>query len=788
MLATSQPTELYHVTKDRMTFRPHPGQAQAWRSKARFTFIIAGTQSGKGIIITSMIPTPNGFIELGNLKVGDMVFGADGLPYPITYISPIHHLPCYKITFNDGSFGIFDNEHLWRVQTRKQRKNMMRRTAINSEWITNRPQCRPTDDYSVITTEDIYKGWSLPPANKNRTKNIYNYSIDLPSPAQYPEKNLPIPPYTFGAWLGDGSSKSAVITCSEDESIIDRIRLEWGTVKKHEHKSRSTSYSLGTHASQAGEFIKNLVGMNVFDNKHIPEIYLTASIDQRLELLRGLLDTDGACDRQGRIEFTSTSNNLANGVFELVRSLGILARIYPGKATLNGRVIGEKWRVYFTTTLPVFTVPRKLERQKAQKTLETSRLFISNVEPVESVPTKCISVDSPNNLYLFGRSYIPTHNTSFLPMWLNREIAEKGHGDYLAVTATYDLYKLKFLPEMRHFFVDLFGWQEDKSDRVFWKAYKPKMFDRIILRSASSEGGLESATVRGAILDECGQDDFRLTAWDAVQRRLSLSEGRVLGATTPYNLGWLKQEIYDRWRAHDPDIRVIQFSSLMNPVFPKAEYYRQKAKQPTWKFSMFYDGVFTRPAGLIYEDFIDAYREEGGHKVHPFDIPPEWPRRVGFDFGPVHTASLWLVQDPDIDIYYLYRETLEGGMTTPQHAEKAKERAAGENVVYWVGGAGSEDQYRMDWAAAGVPVQEPQIKDVEPGIDRVIELWKTKRLFVFDTCKMTLDELGTYSRVVDEFGHTTNEIKDKKSFHLLDGLRYDVIGLDDNGSAVLFGM
>jgi hypothetical protein len=367
--------------------------------------------------------------------------------------------------------------------------------------------------------------------------------------------------------------------------------------------------------------------------------------------------------------------------------------------------------------------------------------------------------------------------TSFVPIWLDREIERAGHGDYLAATATYDLFKLKFLPEMRRFFVDMMGWQEDKSDRVFWREYKPRMFDRIILRSASSEGGLESATVKAAVLDECGQDDFRITAWEAVQRRLSLSQGRVLGTTTPYNLGWLKTEVYDNWRNGDKDYHVIQFRSIDNPAFPRAEYDRAKATLPGWKFLMFYDGQFTRPAGMIYEDFVDQYREEGGHKVRPFMIPAWWPRYVGLDFGPVHTATIWIAEDPEAKIYYLYSETLEGGMTTAQHTEKAKERAKGVNVTRWTGGAGSEDQYRMDWRANGVPVSEPKIKEVDAGIDRVIELFKTHRLFIFDSCKLTLDELGTYARKLDDYGQPTEEIKDKAKFHLLDGLRYDVIGL-----------
>lgn len=374
--------------------------------------------------------------------------------------------------------------------------------------------------------------------------------------------------------------------------------------------------------------------------------------------------------------------------------------------------------------------------------------------------------------FVFVISGIQSGKTSFAPYWLDREIEQAGHGDYLAATSTYDLFKLKFLPVLRSYFCDMLRWNEDKSDRIFWRVYKPKMFDRIILRSASSEGGLESATVKAAVLDECGQSDFRITAWEAVQRRLSLSSGRVLGTTTPYNLGWLKTEVFDCWRAGDPDYEVIQFRSTMNPQFPQSEYDRAKRTLPSWKFEMFYNGNFTRPAGMIYEDY-----QEDIHRIQPIYLPPEWPRYVGLDFGPVHTASLWIAENPILKTYYIYRETLEGGKTTRQHVEAAKERGKAENIVMITGGAGSEDQYRMDWNDAGLGVREPEIKGVDSGIDRVIELLKMKRLFIFDTCKMTLDEMGIYARKLDINGQPTDEIANKNTFHLLDALRYDVVGI-----------
>lgn len=376
--------------------------------------------------------------------------------------------------------------------------------------------------------------------------------------------------------------------------------------------------------------------------------------------------------------------------------------------------------------------------------------------------------------------------TSFGPLWLHREIARKGPGDYLAVTSTFSLLKLKMLPEFRRFFERTlhFGtWHP--SDRYFevHPTVAAARFDnaaflreptRILFGSAHNPEMLESATAKAAWLDECGQDDFRIESWEAVQRRLSLAEGRVLGTTTPYNFGWLKREVYDRFYNGDPTFDVIQFASIDNPIFPRAEFERARIILPTWKFDMFYRGRFARPAGMIYADFLDTYREEGGHVVHPFTIPPEWPRYVGADFGGANTATVWIAKDPLANVFYLYHESLEGGLTTKEHCERARAQALGTNVVTWAGGAKSETQQRADWAANGVPLQEPLVVDVEAGIDRVTALLKTHRLYVFDTCRGMLDELGTYARILNELNQPTEKIKDKERYHRLDASRYIV--------------
>ena len=388
--------------------------------------------------------------------------------------------------------------------------------------------------------------------------------------------------------------------------------------------------------------------------------------------------------------------------------------------------------------------------------------------------------------FVFMLAGLQSGKTAFGPWWLWREITEHGGGDYIAATASYDLFKLKMLPELRTVFETLLKrgryWSGDKilelrdpSTGQFWaKRADDPMWGRIILRSANSPGGLESATAKAAWLDECGQDDFTLEVWEAVQGRLSLHRGRVLGTTTLYNLGWLRDE-YNRWLEGDPEIEIVQFASHVNPAFPMEEYERMEERLPTWRFKMRYRGEFDRPAGLIYNDFADTML------VDPFVIPAEWQRAIGVDFGGANTAIVWLAEDPDTGIWHLYREYLDGGKTTAEHVKAAIDGLQGGTEWTAAGGAGSETQERLDWGAAGLALYEPLFSSVEAGIDRVTALIKENRLRVFRDCRGVRDELGSYKRKLDGNGNPTDEIVDKRHFHRLDALRYIAARIESPG-------
>ena len=384
--------------------------------------------------------------------------------------------------------------------------------------------------------------------------------------------------------------------------------------------------------------------------------------------------------------------------------------------------------------------------------------------------------------------------TSWGPLWLKREIDRRGAGDYLAVTASYDLFKLKMLPALRETFEHVYGigryWSGDRvielcdpaTGKFLAQRTDDPMWGRIILRSAGSDGGLEASTAKGAWADEAGQDEFTVETYEAMLRRLSLALGRLLLTTTIYNLGWLKTKLYDEWikaKKQHPEIDVIQFDSVLNPAFPREEWERAQHDLPAWKFGMFYRGMYERPAGLIYDSF-----DEQHHICPRFAIPDAWPRYLGLDFGGVNTAGVFYAEEPGTGRLFLYREYMAGGRTAKEHATQLFK---GEpKIPICVGGSKSEGQWRDEFRAGGLPVMPPTVTDVEVGINRVYGAHARGEIVVFNDVTGYLNQKQSYSRKLDAKGEPTEEIEDKSTFHYMDAERYIVSWVKRGPSGGLF--
>lgn len=376
--------------------------------------------------------------------------------------------------------------------------------------------------------------------------------------------------------------------------------------------------------------------------------------------------------------------------------------------------------------------------------------------------------------------------SSFLPWWLYREIERQGQGDYLIAAPTYKILEPKILPTFLDVFARLlslgtfvrspvmrFTFSDEGARRTFGDRYDPNGPPTVIyFGHASNPDSLESATYKAAALDEAGQDDFKQGSWEAILRRLSLATatggGRVLIATTVYNLGWIKAVLYDRKiRDNDPSIAIIHFDSTENPKFPKAEFERARRDLPKWRFDMFYRGRFTRPAGMIY----DSYDEERHERARTI-IPDEWKRYMGLDFGPVNTAAVFLAERPEDKHLFLYRTYHAGGRTAKQHAVAMMEGEPKHRLPLAYGGSRSEQEWRNDFTAAGLPVAPSPIIDVEIGILRVWGVHKRDEMTVFTDLDEYRAQKLSYSRELDANDEVTEAIKDKHAYHILDAERY----------------
>jgi predicted phage terminase large subunit-like protein len=379
---------------------------------------------GKLLSLDTPIPTPDGWTAVGELRIGDRVFGEDGRVCEVTWLSPIDPSPeSYRLSFDDGSTIEACADHLWLTFDAKE---LMALTRLSPEWREARRAKRPSratfsqgssKSVAVAERNRLYPPSCLaPPTGTVRTTRQIaatlttasgrrNHAIPVAAPLDLPEAELPLDPYVLGVWLGDGDSKGGRITTADPE-VIDGIRVAgWEAVKVPSE----------VYGWRVTGMTSRLRSMGLIGNKAVPRIYLRASINQRLSLLQGLMDTDGTCD-SGWVEFGNTNKNLADAVYELACSLGQKPTIKERRATLNGQDCGPVWDVGWTPTMPMFRLQRKLERQRVDTRRTNKFRYIVGCDEISPKPMRCIRVSNPSKLFLVGKAMTPTHNSVALLM------------------------------------------------------------------------------------------------------------------------------------------------------------------------------------------------------------------------------------------------------------------------------------------------------------------------------------------------------------------------------------
>jgi replicative DNA helicase len=370
---------------DRLLNGLHPGQL----------IIVAGRPGlGKALALDTPVPTPGGWTTMGALEAGDAVLGADGRPTTVVRaFDVLHGRPCYEVTFSDGSTIVADEEHLWKTTTRASRRQHSEVTGAQQWPADDRVAARPDGHSRVVTTAEIAATLRHPADDRA------NHAVNNCGPLELAESHeLPIPPYTLGAWLGDGHSAVARFTMADPEMVLF-IEADGFLVSPS-----------GCH-SRSGSFVDHLRHAGVLGTKHIPPAYLRSSSTQRRALLAGLLDPDGTVGAGGVVQFCSTSKQLADDVYELIVSLGYRCGISTKAAESSTAFV-----VTFPAEDEVFRLERKRlahkECLRATTDARSRTRYVTAIAPVPSVPVRCITVDNEDHMYLAGRSMIPTHNST----------------------------------------------------------------------------------------------------------------------------------------------------------------------------------------------------------------------------------------------------------------------------------------------------------------------------------------------------------------------------------------
>jgi len=330
--------------------------------------------------LNSKILTPYGWKVLKDISVGDIIIGRDGKNKVVEGLSPITEMDFYKVSTRDGRNTLCNLDHLWTVQHYSHGK------------------------LKTIPLSKIIKDYKKDKLDKRDgiIRDEYNYYLPTVSPIEFEYKELPIDPYVFGCWLGDGDTMGGSFT-SNDIEIIKNIEERGYIVSKHK-----ANYRYGIKGLQKQLRLNGFLG-----HKYIPNEYLFSSIQQREELLQGLIDTDGSINKDGHIAtYTTIKKELMDNVIALIRSLGGTCTLMEGWNKCNGKLF-HHYRITFR--LPGDIIPAKLSRKRNlwKGSLKT-KAAITNIEYHSTGLGRCLKVQDEHYI---TDDYMVTHNTTVFSLF-----------------------------------------------------------------------------------------------------------------------------------------------------------------------------------------------------------------------------------------------------------------------------------------------------------------------------------------------------------------------------------
>jgi len=590
------------------------------RHGARGVVVRSHPESGKRLSVDTEIPVVGGWKRMGAVRVGDVVFGRDGAPCSVTAVSRIEMGRMFRVRFDDGSWLDADGDHLW--------------TAT---------YCGGSE--RVVSTDEMLR-------RGLRTSDLkWKWHVPVCGPVMDAGPALVLPPYVLGVWLGDGNSRDSRITFHEkDRFIWDRCVQFVGGREARSYSWRPGIMN-GTLGASWGEVRAVLRELEVLwpNEKHIPPEYLHASVSDRFELLAGLLDTDGSVSNgpsggSSRVEYCSCSPRLARDFLQLARGLGLKASMKESDAVIDGRVVGRRWRVTFTARVPVFKLPRKLERQRLG---DASRVggrhrfkSVVGIDEIPSCPAKCITVDSPDHTYLAGRAYTVTHNSTQI---VGRILFDLGNAPWKRFVALGNEMEgaKKTVRVVKKYVEESAALHEVFPDLVpgpVWQENRITVRRTVYSRDPSLQAVGYHGAVQGSRCDGLFADDFldfentqtevqrsAASSWFRQTPLRRMTDGAVkVFATNPWHPRALDVELVKRgWHELNRPIRDPD-GSIHTKQWNEARLATARAEMTVEEFLRFFELVATDQANRTFQpQWYDACRRHDVALIKRLDEIPE---------------------------------------------------------------------------------------------------------------------------------------------------------------------
>jgi len=576
----------------------YPSQKRILKAlqKYRFNVINSSRQFGKALALDTPIPTPSGWTTMGELKDGDILFNSKGESCNVIKAHEImYNRPCYKILFDNGEEITADEEHLWFTQNRTERYHM----------------CEGTIKTTKQIYDTLYAGSKKEPNHRIST---------VAGGVNYSKRELPIDPYVLGLWLGDGANEGAQITAGKRDvfEIVNTLkqRNQFDEIIVTEYKNNVYGVRPTTKNTKKITSLNTLLKQyNLTFNKHIPDDYMLSDRNQRLDLLKGLIDSDGYIDQKGNCRFYNTNIELAKQTEKLIRSLGYKTTYREYIPTLNGISCSKVADVRFTPREDVCTISFKTQRIKHKEIENISKYrnqwnYIKKIEKLEnSVPVRCITVDSPDSLYLIGNTFIKTHNTtltSIYALWLTC------FDDYkrVVIVANKESTAIMILRRVALAYENLPNWLKPGVDQYGKKEILFGNGSGIAI-STTTGSAVRGDTVNCIIIDEAAhiEDHLIKDFWASVIPVISSSKKRttkIFMTSTPKGTGNVFHEIYTKALKNEDD-------NNMKWHAEEVHWYDQPGRGKLWKQDMI--EALHGDKMLFEQEFNCAFLETGDSAI-----------------------------------------------------------------------------------------------------------------------------------------------------------------------------